>query len=80
MDYIIVASLLLVAFAMLLNKTFKIEITHKHVINEPAVKAYDTTVSQTKLDEQESVSLDKVIESINEIMGVDLYGNNNNPT
>lgn len=79
MDYIIAASLLVIAIAMVFNKPLRIELTHKHITPEPIPETFDPD-NQKKLDEQEPINLDKVIGSINEIMGVNIYGNDNDPT
>ena len=72
MDIIITIILLVIAIAMVLGKPLKVEVEHKYPQNtQPVV---DNTEQQKKLDEDTQPSLDEVVAAINDVMGVEYYG------
>jgi hypothetical protein len=77
MDIIISFLLVVIAVCMVFQKPLQIVVTHKHEVMQPVMESPDP--EQAKIDEEVRNTMDDVISTIQEIMGVERDDDINKP-
>lgn len=77
MDVILSFVLVVIAVCLVLQRPIQIQITHKHEIVPQPIATVDPV--QKEIDKEAQATMDNVISTIQEIMGVDKDANYNRP-
>jgi len=72
MDYIILLALIVIAVCMALGRPLQINIHHKYDVPQPGDDARALDEAQKQFEEEQKETFDNVIQSIHEVLGVNV--------